>query len=908
MDLGQQHSACWQTGDKMAEKWTECLAKIDAATGLHLTDEEKDAMLSKILAAKRQIKAARGVADDAAFAAAAAEAADREKMAAAIQRATTIRNAAARQAITSRIDVGSIGKDAAQKLESIVAWTAKGDNAQNMQALSRDTLNRDLASVAFKIRKLGSDVYSSFRRGEMDKAIFDARYKLSVGDKIGDTPAEKVAQILHDGEEAQRQLLNSAGAYIGQGEKRAGKMSWDSSAMRRGGFGGDPKVPVAEARAAFVKDMKSRLDWDAMAERARQDVDQSAAMDVQEDKEAWQDRLLTSAWNAMVTGERKPQPGAPSIWGGQMEGGLNIAKRVSESRLFVFKDGASQIEMMRKYGAARTAFEQYIMSASGAAKQHAIMRFAGPNPEYNIDRVVGEMKLKYRDTDPDGLKAFEEKLNSRGGFNQQFQRFTGALNIPVNERWTELFHGVRAYYDTTMLGGVGLTHAMSLPATLGSAIRSIGGSRLEGLSDLVKALLTGRSAAEHSEAAAELGIYSGAVTRPAKTEWSQMDIPGRVSWLHGKFLDATGVHYFLDNAQRAMRELSAHTLARENSRLEWGENAHLTKVMSRYGFDPDQWAMLKGIERTTSDDGCAYLTPHDVATKTAPAAVEQYLRGRGQIAADATPETIQAAVDGWRQDFGQRLGMMYQDLSDQSTVTAGIRESAILRGTQRPGESFASELMSTFTMFKSWPVAAFHQMIMRDIYQSLDKRDMAGAIFGIVAASMFGGYLRMAGRAFADGKPVPDPTDPATIFGALAQGGGLGILGDIAFGETNRAGGDPLSALAGPVAGDISALMKAANVSELLKGWSHYKQQQDAGKIEDVWPALAMWAEHHVPGNNLIYLKGAIDYMAWYHILDTLKPGWWERANQRSIKERGSPLAGYQPGAGVPYGVPPFVR
>lgn len=668
--------------------------------------------------------------------------------------------------------------------------------------------------------------------------------------------------------------------------------------MRRGGKGGDPLISKEDALDAFKAEFDKRLDWDKVMSHARKSADDDTAAMMDESPDEWKDRLLDSAWHAMVTGERKASPGMDLS--GIYEGGLNIAKKVSEDRLFYFKSGSDWQAVMQKYGAARTMYENFMLSANQTARQYSIMRFWGPSARANAQRVFDDYIAKNRDVDPDGVVALRKSLDSRGGFWQQFGRMDGSLNIPVHEEYASLFQGVRMYYDTTMLGGVGLTHFMSLPATLSSAIRYMGGSRLEGLGTLARALYSGRSAAEASDLAAELGVYGNAVSRPYLTDWKDMDWPGRLSYLHSKYLDATGVHYFLDNAQRAMRELAAHTLARESDRGAWGENAKLTKALSRYGIDEGQWGMLKSLARSTDEDGHGFITPADARGADA-GLVEQYLRDQGKIGEKATPEQIAAQVASWQRDFGDRLGMFYQDMSDMSTVTSGVRESALMKGDSRPGGSLLSEAMGTFWMFKSWPIAAFNQMFMREIYQAIDGRDMAFGIGGIVASTMIGGYLRMVVRAYADGKPVPNPADPATVLAAIAQGGGFGIMGDLAFGEVNRSGGDALSSMAGPAFSDMSALMKAGSVQELLKGFSHYKQQMDQGKIESVWPSLATWAKNHVPGNNLIYLKGAIDYLMWYHVLDALKPGWWERANQQMIKERGSPMAGYMPGAGVPW-------
>ncbi len=60
----------------------------------------------------------------------------------------------------------------------------------------------------------------------------------------------------------------------------------------------------------------------------------------------------------------------------------------------------------------------------------------------------------------------------------------------------------------------------------------------------------------------------------------------------------------------------------------------------------------------------------------------------------------------------------------------------------------------------------------------------------------------------------------------------------------------------------------------------------------------------HVPFANMLYLKGTLDYMLFYHLYEAASPGWWERTNRRLIKEQGRAMTGYTPGGSVPSGVP----
>jgi hypothetical protein len=53
-----------------------------------------------------------------------------------------------------------------------------------------------------------------------------------------------------------------------------------------------------------------------------------------------------------------------------------------------------------------------------------------------------------------------------------------------------------------------------------------------------------------------------------------------------------------------------------------------------------------------------------------------------------------------------------------------------------------------------------------------------------------------------------------------------------------------------------------------------------------------------------IRLKGALDYLLWFHLYEAASPGWLDRTNRRLQREQGRTMLGYEPGAGVPWGLP----
>jgi hypothetical protein len=151
--------------------------------------------------------------------------------------------------------------------------------------------------------------------------------------------------------------------------------------------------------------------------------------------------------------------------------------------------------------------------------------------------------------------------------------------------------------------------------------------------------------------------------------------------------------------------------------------------------------------------------------------------------------------------------------------------------------------------------------------------------------------LNMSVNDAVNGRPQHDFRNPVTALAAFAQGGGLGIYGDFLFGETNRMGSGLVSTVGGPIASDLD---------RLLQVYGRFKSDVEKGEaskaLNHAWPDLVRFGIGHVPFGNLIYLKGALDYLLWYHIYETISPGWWERTNRRLQKEQGRTMVGYTPG------------
>lgn len=750
---------------------------------------------------------------------------------------SSLRDAAKRQGVMDEIAKNGGLSNALETLRSILHGSNK---------MSRDSIesswhgrsNQWQAVLDNALHKAGlkKAVYS----GTMDKDIANEWWNINNGEAAGKGPAGTVAKLYADILDKIRDRQNAAGAFIGDALNYVTKTTYDPVKMRQAA--GSGKTPD-EAFAAWWQKTEPRL-----SEKNFQGIQPKPGQSVAEARQA----VAREVYDSLVTGIHLKVGGeadtgfVPQDYAGTS----NVSKQVSQHRTLLWKDADAWHGNMQDFGQYPNLNASVMMSIDRGARSLAMMEKLGSNPGANLNMLIRKVGETYR-SDIDEVAKFQNKSQ---GLKNVMGRLDGSLNIPANMGLAKGVNAIRTWESMSSLGGVGVTHFASIWPTVTSELAHHGINRLDGIGGLVKALLTGQGDAERRDILADLGAYSDGPTRHLQSIMGDDSIPGRISAIAGRFMDFTGIHYVFDRTKAGVRDMLAHNLAR-NLTKSWDElDPHISQMLGKYGVTPEDWKSMQGIKDLPTWNDRQYLTPSSVGD----------------------------------QALSDKLLSYYTDASKHAIVTPGVRERAMLLGATRPG-TIEGEGLRFLTQFKMWPVAAMHQLLERDIYMSLSKKEAAWNIGMLAAIGVPAGYLRMSVNDAMSGRPLRDPTKPETLLAAAAQSGGLGILGDFLFGETSRMGGGLVATLGGPVVSDADSLV------HIFNEW----KQGNAG-----WPDLAHFAVRHVPFANLVYLKGALDYLAFYHLYEAASPGWWERTNRRLQKEQGRTMTGYTPGGGVPWGVP----
>jgi hypothetical protein len=822
-----------------------------------------------------------------------------------VMRLDALRNAVARADMMQRAEAEAQGRVApgisanlipgkrsltlADGLRSMLHYMPGATRHDNVENLWVGLARQLISPLGNRLRQLGLEKAATGDgwRNEVAEAIWRMNGGTANPTVAISTPAQQMAEAFMAPLRLIKERQNALGAHIGDAIDYVTHTTWDPRQLRlAAGNGAD--------REAAYQAWKAR-DVPRMAEKTFDDLRPREGETMADARE----RFIRSIYDATESGVhmRGPNMGGFDALGDYIppayEGTSNLARKASQQRVVYWKDAQAWADHMKEFGGGNSLYHDVVHTLDVGARRTSLMQYLGTNPEANFETIAQRLVEKHRTSDE--LGRLESQLQ---GVRNVLGRLTGTLNVPIHENAGQLVNQLMAAEAMTHLGGVSLTHLTAAPATFTSEMVHHGVGRLQTIANMITS--AGRGTAERQEAMADAGAYAHGYTLALQRAgsmrqvWQRDGFPGFVSWASAHFMRLTGLPQILDALQaNGVKSVLMSRLGRQIDK-EFAEiEPHQQAALKAYGIGPEEWRLLGSSSQPSLVEGGRWVTPSD-AVNSDPATAEALLRGRGSIGQDAAPATIETAVKKFQWELGDKLLMYLNDAADRGAVRPGVREKAMVLQGLRPGDPwyFAARAIS---QFKMWPLAATSQILGRDIATSLSKKEMATNLGILLALSTVGGAMRMAVNDIATGRPARDYTNPMTLLAAAAQGGGLGIYGDFLFGETSRMSTGLASTLGGPIAGDLERFWN------LFTRFKADLRTEPGKAMQHMWPDLAHLAVQHIPFANLIYLKGTLDYLLWYHLFEAASPGWWERTNRRLQKEQGRTMVGYRPGAKIPY-------
>jgi hypothetical protein len=800
------------------------------------------------------------------------------------KRLDALRSASKRAILMNDIRPGGIA-GVYRALQRLLVWTPLGGGRLNSIEAKGDWLSR--AMIAPMISRLRRDGLLGIAiQGQLDHEVAEAIWRKRGGAPDANVkisaPAQKIADEIYKPLNYGKNRLNGVGTRIGDATDYVTKTNWNPRQLRAAA---GPGASGEEAfRAWWAK------DGPRMADKTFENLTPLEGETLAQAKE----RFGRAVWEGRVTGivHTYRGPGmADDYVPYAFEGTRNLAEMYSHERTIYWKSAKDWSDHMRDFGGGHSIYYNALSTLMQTGRHVALMDALGTNPRASWNMLLDSIRHEYRTDLANMTLEQQEKFKGRlNRLDRIMDRLDGTTEAPHNKFLAELTETAALLENMGKLGFVQATHAFAAPMTVSAELAHHGVNQLSALPKIVSAMLEGRGPEELQEVKEQLAAYTHGGLAALHGSYSQSSpgVPGFLSWVHANFMRATGLPLLIDRFQtNGVKAVLSNMLGRAENFAALNE--HQQALLKRYGMNAEDFNLLRAAEA----DGRKYLTP-DAALRVDDAAVEARLRAAGQIAEDATPERIARQIRDWKWDQSDRLGMYLNDAAQHATVTPGARERAMVFSRLAPG-SIQWMLMRSLSQFKMWPLAAFNQIIMREFGLALSNKQIATGLFSILGMSVIGGAMRMATRDMAAGRPQRDYTNPNTLLAALAQGGGLGLYGDFLFGETSRFGAGFVSSLMGPMAADMDTL------SRMLGRFRKDLHDQPDKAMQHLYPDLAHNFVNHLPFANLIYLKGALDYMLFFHLYEAASPGFWDRTNRRLMREQGRVMSGYQPGAPIPH-------
>lgn len=567
--------------------------------------------------------------------------------------------------------------------------------------------------------------------------------------------------------------------------------------------------------------------------------------------------LLNHAYDTLSTeGAIRREPGT----GAQ---GSRASRFDDKHRVLHFKDAESYLKYADEFGEG-TVFESMNNHVMAHAKNIGLMEAFGPNPNatYRMLKDIAESEdARLAGRAVQGVRKFGATAD------MVWDVVNGANAVPVDPSLAAKGQAVRNYITAAKLQGVMLS-SINDAATWMAVAKYNGVPLGKALSDFMGAV-SGKNVAED---AARLGLAVESMS-------SEM-----AAWNHSNL--AQGWTGKLANATMRLGLVESWT-----QRLRAGLGLMLSDQLAT--LTKTDWAALSEFDRARLK--AAGVTDRDWTVWQQ--AKPENVRGRdlltknGVRAVDGAPAEINHAVAALLGfiDAESKSAVLAPDVITRATITQGSKAGTI-----------GGEIGRSLMLFKSFPLAMVSRHLDR-IRMIPTAQGKAAYSIALMTSLTLMGALSVQLKDLVQGKNPRDMTNAKFWGASFAQGGGLGIYGDLlytGFGGNSRGGQPNWANLAGPVVGvGLDAInVTAGNIGQAARG----EKTNFAGEA-------IRFTRQNLPFLNLWYLKSAIDHAGMNDLQESLSPGYLARQRAAAKREWGSSYW-WQPTEGLPNQAPDLAQ
>lgn len=273
----------------------------------------------------------------------------------------------------------------------------------------------------------------------------------------------------------------------------------------------------------------------------------------------------------------------------------------------------------------------------------------------------------------------------------------------------------------------------------------------------------------------------------------------------------------------------------------------------------------------------------------------------------ATPQASQAHIDQVNAVVAKVLGLI-QDESEFAVMNPDLATKTIASGGATQRGTVRGELARSVMQFKSFPIAMVsrHWRRMLEAPQVTDGSAPALANRVVYAGALMVtttalGAIALQGKQLVAGKDPIDmqgPKSPKFWAKAVAQGGGLSIVGDFLLNDPSDQPGDALGNLTKTAAGPALGAVGELATKTLTNSYKAAK-----GKPTHAAAEALQWARANTPYTGIWYARAALDHAGMHALQENLSPGYLGKMQQRAKKDFGQDYW-WKPGTGGPERAP----
>ncbi len=531
---------------------------------------------------------------------------------------------------------------------------------------------------------------------------------------------------------------------------------------------------------------------------------------------------------------------------GQHLGSGKRANRGSDSRQIHFADGDAWVGYMADFGRG-SLYDAMMGHVGGMARDITLVESYGPDVKASQRLMLDEARIADGKTASDDLVPWHT-VNPE----TYFKIINGEVGAPKNEGLARTATMVRNIQTAAKLGGA----VISSVTDLGTLALTAGYNRLP-YWQLLKDI-GAQTSKEARDFMATHGMIAESVA-DSMNRWSGDHLG--TNW-SGKMANSLMKWSLMNAWTDGLRQgftMTMNTKLASMAKQEWSTLAERDRArLERAGITADDWALLNK-------------------------AMPERFRDRELL----TPDAIRAVADD---RLAQRMLGFIFDESEMAVINPDLTTRAIQTWGGQQAGTIPGELARAVMQFKAFPVSMITRHWARMMQGDLGPDGSSAAanrmLYGaalLLTTTALGAVAFQAKQVLAGKDPV-DIDKPQFWMRALAQGGGLAIVGDVFLTDPNMAYGDRaadgLKGLLGPTfgtAGDLAFSIISQNAWEAA-----------AGK-DTKWEAeLFNWAKSNTPGQNLWWLKPAMDHSFMNAVHESLSPGYLNRVKQRARKQWGN--------------------